>query len=666
MKKLTTLLLLLIGVTFASAQTFVDEAFNENIMPPTDWTIDGSAGNWSADATVNAGGVAPEAALAWSPQFNGTTRLISPVTDLTGVESVVISFKHFHDTYTPGGNTLGVATKSSASADWNVVWSVVTGNDNIGPENVLVNVTNNDVGEADLQFCIFFSGNSYNMDGWYLDDIMLFAPFQLDAELSSIDVSDFVIGETPISGNVSNLGIDAITSFDVNWQIDGGEVMTSSFTGLNIAFGETYEFTHEDLLDLSVGSYNLTVWISSINGGEDGNTENNTISKGLSVPYFAVPHRLLIEDFTSSTCAPCASFNNSFFNAFETANSENFTLLKYQMNWPGNGDPYYTAEGGVRRNFYGVSWVPWFVFNGFTVETEGNIMTALYEASLEEITYVSYSATYAIDGDHVNFEVTILPFGNFTGYVAHSVIFENVTTGNVASNGETEFHHVMMKMVPDANGLTVDLVALQPYTYSASVDMSATNVEEMSDLGVGLLLQDPSSKYVFQSAYASSEVLATDATLSTLTVNGVAVPNFDPNVFTYAISTTTEPVIEATTTDPNAIAVVAEAQGKGVYSVYVFAEDHSVYNVYELSVTVGVDNISDNVTIYPNPANGMFSISGVQAAKVMVYSASGVLVKTLLNVENTLNLTDLEAGAYIAKITTSNGETLIKKLNIIK
>jgi hypothetical protein len=28
------------------------------------------------------------------------------------------------------------------------------------------------------------------------------------------------------------------------------------------------------------------------------------------------------------------------------------------MNWPGNGDPYYTEEGGVRRQFYGVNAVP--------------------------------------------------------------------------------------------------------------------------------------------------------------------------------------------------------------------------------------------------------------------------------------------------------------------
>ncbi len=39
-------------------------------------------------------------------------------------------------------------------------------------------------------------------------------------------------------------------------------------------------------------------------------------------------------------------------------NPGEYSLIKYQMNWPGNGDPYYTEEGGVRRDYYGVSSVP--------------------------------------------------------------------------------------------------------------------------------------------------------------------------------------------------------------------------------------------------------------------------------------------------------------------
>ena len=32
--------------------------------------------------------------------------------------------------------------------------------------------------------------------------------------------------------------------------------------------------------------------------------------------------------------------------------------IKYQMHYPGNGDPYFTYEGLDRYNFYGINSVP--------------------------------------------------------------------------------------------------------------------------------------------------------------------------------------------------------------------------------------------------------------------------------------------------------------------
>ena len=58
----------------------------------------------------------------------------------------------------------------------------------------------------------------------------------------------------------------------------------------------------------------------------------------------------LYEVFTSSTCGPCA-YANPILDAVLEANPGTHSLVKYQMNWPGSGDPYYTAEGGVRGNF---------------------------------------------------------------------------------------------------------------------------------------------------------------------------------------------------------------------------------------------------------------------------------------------------------------------------
>ena len=53
--------------------------------------------------------------------------------------------------------------------------------------------------------------------------------------------------------------------------------------------------------------------------------------------------KVLVEELTSSTCGPCAQLNN-LFNPWLANNAEKVTVIKYQMNWPGTGDPYYTAE----------------------------------------------------------------------------------------------------------------------------------------------------------------------------------------------------------------------------------------------------------------------------------------------------------------------------------
>src|SRR5690606_19706040 len=70
-----------------------------------------------------------------------------------------------------------------------------------------------------------------------------------------------------------------------------------------------------------------------------------------------------IEEFTSSTCPPCASFN-AYFDPMIDALGVNtaaakFNIIKYQMNWPSPGnDRSYNSHALTRRSYYGVSSIP--------------------------------------------------------------------------------------------------------------------------------------------------------------------------------------------------------------------------------------------------------------------------------------------------------------------
>ena len=111
MKKTLLFAFALLFATAMMAQNravLLQESFDGNSLP-AGWSISSNNSNWSISPSTNAGGAANEMKLDWSPQFNGTTRLVTPPIDLTGISSVVFSFKHALDNYS-GTNTIGIAT----------------------------------------------------------------------------------------------------------------------------------------------------------------------------------------------------------------------------------------------------------------------------------------------------------------------------------------------------------------------------------------------------------------------------------------------------------------------------------------------------------------------------------------------------------------------------
>ena len=505
MKKITFFIALLMTGSLAVAQIALSEDFSGGQMPPDGWSISAHPTNWSVVSTANAGGAAPEARFSWTPQFSGLTHLVSPSLDLSDNDSgiLLISFRHMVDHY-GGAYSLGLAVRTNGGA-WNNVWQIVNPTGNIPAQEVSVELDGSEVSSDDLQLGFFFSGNSFNINFWYLDDVQVMIPQEFDLAVNSITVPALLAGPTPVTGSVVNLGTDPINSFDLHWQVDQGEIHTTSYSGLELELGEQLSFEADDMLDLDPGTYELTVSISNVNGEPaDDTPENDSMSQTVSVAYDSAPRRPLFEMFTSSTCPPCATFNNGFFNNFTYNNAEDITLIKYQMNWPGAGDPYYTPEGGVRRMYYGVSGVPALMLEGNQVATNASVVTNALQQALQVPAFMQIEGSYEIDGDHISIEGTVMPYATFPESRLHVVIIESVTYGNTGTNGETEFHHVMHKMMPNAQGTVVNLSANEAYHFSFDHDMSTTNVEEMDELMVVVFVQHHESQEIYQSAYMSS------------------------------------------------------------------------------------------------------------------------------------------------------------------
>jgi hypothetical protein len=490
--------------TMAQNRTvFLNETFDGTSFPDG-WSVMGlGSTNWHISTTSNAGGSPNELLLYYGPQFNGISRFVSPAIDLTGVDKVVFSFKHALDNYS-GSHQIGIATSSDDGTNWNVGWSQNYNND--GVWSVAQEIITPDMGHNNVRFCLFYQGYSYNIDNWYFDDFEIFTMTNLDLSLTSVVVPSFFASTDPntldvdvnIGFKVFNYGSTPVTSIKATCAIDGMDPIVETFNG-NVTSLTTGTFQFNHTFTLNPGTYNVVVTLDEVNGVNDDNPANNEASSSFSVAMATTDRVPMIEHFSSSTCGPCVSVNNTM-NTFCNNNQGRFTYTKYQMNWPGSGDPYYTEEGGVRRAYYGIGAVPNICFDGSNIGAAA-VSQASFNQHAAEKAFFDIRGSFTVDGNNIHVLADIMPLISVNATVFVSVN-EKLTTGNVGSNGETSFHHVFMKMLPDAYGSSIDFEAGQLQTLEFTQNMSSTHVEEMSDLEVAIWVQDYASAYMFNSHFA--------------------------------------------------------------------------------------------------------------------------------------------------------------------
>jgi hypothetical protein len=672
MKKKSLLGIFIILQLVAFNQTYLMEDFSSGLVPPAGWTIDSNQARWTTSFSTNAYGNAPEAVFQSAPIVS-TSRLISPQVDLTGLTSVTLKFNYYYNHNTGEGPAIGVATCSGGDS-WSTVWEVIPVS-NQGPEFMSLDIANPDVGQPDFQFCFYVAGDFNNLDFWYLDNIMLFRLLNLDGCMVALSTPSCIRDSVEVKGSVKNMGLTDINSLEIHWQVDKGDVHSTLFEGLNKPTFYQYNFTCDGMFAYPAGSYNLKLWIKSVNGIADDFAGNDTLEKTISVASHTVARKPCFEEFTSSTCAPCAYFNASFI-PWCNEHEESITLVKYQMNWPSPGDPYYTPEAGERRIYCGVSWVPWLTVNGGYVNNNIIDVQMAYEAAIQQPGMLKLVSSHSFDGTEITIHSTALPFARFNNLSMHMIVIEKVTTGNVGTNGETEFHHVMMKMIPDAGGTLLNLDDRIPHTATCTLDLAGTFIEEMTDLMVVVLAQDFASREVYQSVYSvENGEFGTEARLSSLLVDGTPVSGFDPDVFTYNVAlpegTVIVPDVTATAMDTSSTVVVVPAlELPGTTTVDVFAEDLSTHNTYSINFSVlsgTEDEAAQAVSLYPNPSRGTIYVRGMDHSDVKVFSSNGNLIRVMDDFEGRqIDLSGLDAGVYTLRVVLPGKTVVHKKINLVK
>ncbi|UCF49599.1 MAG: hypothetical protein JSU91_07565, partial [Thermoplasmatales archaeon] len=144
----------------------LNEDFSSSTFPPDGWTK--THNNWMYSQTNKAGGTTGEARFYYYPSSNDTFRLFTPAIDTSDYEALKIKFKHYVYHYiTPYNLKVEI---SEDGINWETLWEIEPSG-NVGPESINI-VTDKNI-SSNMYISWTFEGNSYNINYWYVDDIII-------------------------------------------------------------------------------------------------------------------------------------------------------------------------------------------------------------------------------------------------------------------------------------------------------------------------------------------------------------------------------------------------------------------------------------------------------------------------------------------------------------
>jgi hypothetical protein len=643
---------------------WVNEGFS-GTFPPAGWTIDAQAANWGQFQGASAGGTAPEVRFSWEPRFNGSSYLISPTYDTTGETTVYLDFDHFVDRYA-SPFTIGVATRAAGGA-WNVAYSQ-NPTANIGPLRKSVTITNADVGSSTFQFAFYFTGDSYNIDYWHIDNVKLYTLFPFDLAITSIAGAEHIEAGVPIvpSCVIKNVGLGTLTA-SVTLDIYQNETLVQTYTDSFLqvldpsttATASFPAFTPGEANEL----YRFIFVISSLEDVVDGDLSNNTKIKTMNT-WTGAKQNVLLEIGTGGWCQYCPGAAMAADHFVE----EGYNVAVIENH---NGDPYATDTSNGRNSYYGISGYPTGIFDGLLSSVGGSNTASMFP---------TYLPLY---NQRVNVKtpVSIELFGTNTGlnYAVEAKInklanlaYENlvfhlaITQSDIAYNwqGQTEFNFVNMMMVPDRFGTVVDLKNAPIGLFSVPLNFTVGAAWNLANCEFVAFVQNLDTKEVLQAykiAVNDLPVLSELFSAFTATVNASNqvelnwTTESETNLAGFRLSRSTTPeiaaavaisgIIDATNTSSpqnySYLDTEIAAEGGNFYywleAIYLdgYSSFHGPTNVL-VNPTANEDETQSPalqvVQLYPNPfAQSMsieYNLKRSSPVEIQIYNLKGQCVKT--------------------------------------
>lgn len=238
----------------------------------------------------------------------------------------------------------------------------------------------------------------------------------------------------------------------------------------------------------------------------------------ISIMSFGQSQRLvLIEEATNASCGPCAA-QNPAFDALLQNNTDKVVAIKYHWDFPGY-DPMHNhnvSENNARVSYYGINGVPHALIDGSSITggsytgAPANCTQAKIDDAYEIPSPFEIMIYQELDENSENIHVSMMIKATENvdaGMKAHMVVIEKLIHFNSSpgSNGETDFHDVMKKMLPNQSG--TGLPAFNAGEYKIlQYSWELANVYDNDELGVVGFVQNNINQDVLQAGRSSNEL----------------------------------------------------------------------------------------------------------------------------------------------------------------
>ena len=615
--------ILLAGILLSGTVSFgqvLNENFNSVTAPnlPAGWTTastgaDAFITGTSADA--NAGGYWPVPAAGTFAMANddvcncdmSAVYLTTPSMNFTGMTGMGISYDVVDDgTY--GGNPHSVEVSTNGGSTWTTVYTHAF-NSNIVWESVTTGLGAATDNQANVMVRFKYDDGGSWATGVAIDNVVVDALPPVEAELSSVSLARYAASgsNTTLTMNVTNLGANTITSIVADWN-DG--TSHSSTISTNIASGQTVAVPHPTAVNYaSAQEANITVTITSVNGGADANAANNGGSALHNTVSAIVPKNVVFEEGTGTWCGWCP----------RGAVAMDYMTSTYPDQFIGiavhNGDPMTVAAYDAAADFSG--------FPG------SNIDRALLDQSVSQ---TAWENTFNV---RKNYIVPAAISVNSSGTGANVVMDVAATfyTPFAAANYRLAVIMVENNVTGAASGYN------QANYYSGGGSGAMGGYESLPNpVPAAQMVYDHVGRALlggYNGQAGSVPAVISDGSVANYTFNYTVPGTSDRNQM-YAVAV-----------------LIDQSNGEIVTATEVSVAEAGISEMEKMAMSV-----------YPNPANEMLNIAFDAAQNdytVELIDLQGRVVKSgsYSNLSGaqliSFPVTDLNKGSYIVKISSSNG-----------